>query len=142
MIDLAIPQSDTTRPTGMSPEARTVDDNCYRSALLFFTNSIFTERLRSERIQLIFKAKKAEWLRDTRFISDSNKIFSNPSYQAILELGAAALPFIIQDMKNTNNHWFFALKKITNQNPVKAEHIGNISLMKQDWLEWLHDNFE
>ncbi len=43
-------------------------------------------------------------------------------------------------MQQTSNHWFNALHKITNADPIPKEHEGKIQLMIKDWIEWAKDN--
>lgn len=83
-----------------------------------------------------FQQLKQNWLDETKFYSDSNEIVNNNNYQEIINLGYDVVPFILEDLKENTNHWFYALKEITNENPVKKENEGDIQAMKKDWIEW------
>lgn len=89
-----------------------------------------------------FNELKEIWKNDTRFLSDSNKIINHPAYLEIINMGKQVLPFIIDDMRETNNHWFVALEIITGVKPVLIAHYGNIPLMVNDWLNWADNNLE
>ena len=58
------------------------------------------------------------------------------TYQAIIGMGETALPFILDEMRQRDGHWFWALRAITGENPVPPEHRGNVEAMTQDWLQW------
>lgn len=83
-----------------------------------------------------FKTLKQRWLDETAYLSDPNAIYENPNYLEIIDLGASALPYIFEDLKQSNNDWFIALHKIIGINPIKDEHAGKFQLIKNDWLNW------
>jgi hypothetical protein len=60
----------------------------------------------------------------------------HPAYQQIVGMGRSALPFLFRELKQRPDHWFWALRAITGENPVSSEHRGNIINMARDWLEW------
>ena len=51
-------------------------------------------------------------------------------------MGKDALPLILQELKQRPGHWFWALKAITGENPMRPEHAGNLKRMTEDWLSW------
>lgn len=83
-----------------------------------------------------FKALADKWLDETRYLSSVTQIVLNFSYQQIIGLGPSALPLILARLAEAPNHWFWALSAIAGHNPVKPEHVGNVSAMRDDWLEW------
>jgi hypothetical protein len=96
--------------------------------------SVIMLDLYTRQIKYLFDYYKSIWLRETLFSSSISEITNHPAYHGIIALGEDALPFIIDDLKKTDAHWFYALEKITAKNPIKAEHRGNVKLMKADWL--------
>ena len=86
--------------------------------------------------ELKFQLLAESWKEESRFFSFANQSAQLHSYQAIIDMGISALPFIFKEMKDEPNHWFTALKTITGENPVSQEHKGNIQFMTNDWLQW------
>lgn len=60
----------------------------------------------------------------------------HPSYQAIIGLGPRALPLILAELERETDHWFWALKAISREDPVPPESRGKIREMKDAWLRW------
>ena len=86
--------------------------------------------------ELKFQLLAESWKEESRFFSFANQFTQLPSYQAIINMGNAALPFIFKEMADEPQHWFVALKTIVGENPVSPAHKGNIQLMTNDWLQW------
>ncbi len=87
-----------------------------------------------------FDDYKSTWEEETIFSSSISEITNNTAYRTIIGLGQKVLPFIIDDLKKNDNHWFYALEALTGQNPIKENHKGIIPLMRDDWLKWAEDN--
>ncbi len=83
-----------------------------------------------------YKLKK-EWEAATAYLSSIEDIVMHPAYQQIIGMGHTAIPFIIREMKEEPNHWFWALKAITGADPVPPEKRGRIKAMTEEWLFWL-----
>ncbi len=60
----------------------------------------------------------------------------HPAYQQIIGMGDAALPFIFQELRRDPDHWFWALKAITGEDPVAASDRGQLDKMTTAWLDW------
>ena len=60
----------------------------------------------------------------------------HPAYQAIINLGKAAIPMILRKLQECPQHLTYALFKITGENPVPKKHIGQLDKMTEDWLQW------
>jgi hypothetical protein len=86
--------------------------------------------------ELKFQLLAESWKEESRFFSFETQSTHLASYEAIIEMGDSALPFIFKEMSTEPNHWFRALKKIVGENPVPPEHKGDIQLMTNDWLQW------
>lgn len=60
----------------------------------------------------------------------------HPAYQAIIGMGAEALPLILEDLRENSGHWYWALKAISAEDPVVPSDSGSIKRMKRAWLQW------
>jgi hypothetical protein len=85
---------------------------------------------------LRFLDLKDEWERDTATLSSITEIAMHPAYQQIIGIGPVAISLILYEMGKKPNHWFWALKSITGEDPVPPEARGNIGDMTEAWLSW------
>ena len=77
-----------------------------------------------------------QWERETVFLSRMDKAIKHPAYQEIIGMGEPVAPLILERMRETEGHWFVALRAITGANPVKQSDRGKIAVMQASWLEW------
>lgn len=89
---------------------------------------------KNEEAMFIDLAEK--WKRETQLHSSMLEIAMHPAYQRIIGMGPFAIPLILNDLGKEINHWFWALRAITGENPVPQEHQGKIEDMASDWLKW------
>ena len=68
--------------------------------------------------------------------SSMHAVAQHPAYRQIVEMGERALPLILRELEQKPGHWFWALREITQANPVHPEHRGVVAEMAQDWLDW------
>lgn len=89
-------------------------------------------------VQSKFKALAKEWKDDTMTISSITQMSIHPAYQQIIGLGSSVVPLLIQELAQNcePDHWFWALRAITGEDPVKPEQRGRITQMREAWLEW------
>ncbi len=59
-----------------------------------------------------------------------------PEYQGIIGLGAPAVPLILAELHREPAQWFWALKAITDEDPVPPDAAGDIGRMARFWIEW------
>lgn len=90
----------------------------------------------NQSIEEIFYSNLTRWKNDTKFTSSTHDLILHPSYQRILGLGPAALPFILRELQENGGHWFWALQAITGENPVPPENTGRVKKMAAAWIEW------
>ncbi|MCK9581517.1 MAG: hypothetical protein M0Q92_13865 [Methanoregula sp.] len=83
-----------------------------------------------------FDQLAATWEHDNTLISSSQEMVLLPSYQEIIGMGEDAVPLILEELKNNPQHWFWALRSITGENPVSIEDRGDVKKMTESWLEW------
>jgi len=81
-----------------------------------------------------FQSLVREWREGTAYISNLEKIVMHPAYQRIIGLGRNALPFILRELRQKPDHWFWALKAINGSDV--AEHSQTIELAAARWISW------
>ena len=93
-------------------------------------------------VETRFQALAANWKRDTRMTSSTTEMAMHPAYQQIIGMGERALPLIFHALQEAPDHWFWALKAITGEDPVPESDRGRIPAMRQAWLNWgKHNGF-
>ena len=83
-----------------------------------------------------FEKLAAEWKAARNQISSGTEMFLHPAYQKIIGMGPEVVPLILREMEANLDHWFWALKAITEKDPVPPAHRGRLKLMAKDWLNW------
>jgi len=134
-IDPDIPNA--YQPPGESSELKSV---VLHSGNAFYHYYDVPASRQAQSIEIIFKALAKAWYINTQFTSSATEMANNQYYQAIINIGSPAIPFILNDLEKEPDHWFWALKEITGQDPVKPDNMGNILGMTEDWLCWGRDN--
>lgn len=82
----------------------------------------------------------ATWKYEKTFISSIESIVLHPAYQQIIGMGSKVLPYIFKELNNSIDHWFWALKTITGQDPVSPSDRGDMEKMKLAWMNWATTN--
>lgn len=77
-----------------------------------------------------------DWMRDIRFTNSMDEIVKSKSLQSIIGLGTVAIPMILEDLQKSPKHWFYALQKVTGENPVAKKYAGNLEKMTEIWVKW------
>lgn len=90
----------------------------------------------AEDIRRAFELLRAQWIAATAHHSDADLVVNHPAYRRIIGLGPAVVPYLIEDMKRTNEHWFVALESITGERPTSEAMAGKIEPMVRCWVEW------
>lgn len=78
------------------------------------------------------------WRRDTDHLSSAARTVMHPAYQAIIGMGARALPLIFHELKARGGHWFWALMAITEEDPARDCSAFGDAL--RAWLTWGQDH--
>lgn len=81
-----------------------------------------------------FERDAAEWEDQTEYMSVVLDMAMHPSYQRIIGLGPAAVPFIIDRLRKESDHWFWALSAIVGED--KAAGATTVSEATRRWIEW------
>jgi hypothetical protein len=83
-----------------------------------------------------FQTLASEWRKDTGFHSSLAKKFMHPAYQRIMAIGKPALPFILRDLRETSDHWFYALRYIVGKDIGAEANASTTEEATKAWLEW------
>jgi hypothetical protein len=78
----------------------------------------------------------SRWRRETGHMSLMSDVVMNTAYQQIIGMGTPVVGLILQDLKREPDHWFWALRSITGENPVDQGDRGRVGKMAEAWLEW------
>ena len=101
------------------------------------TPSLLTPAGRSpQAIERKFKNLAERWENDTQFSSSVLEMATHPAYQQIIGMGPDAVPLILRRLSDRLDHWFWALKAITGEDPVAESSKGDLPAMAQAWIEW------
>ena len=96
----------------------------------------FTLPISQDELSKKFERLAATWTYNNSLISSVDKMVLLPEYQEIIGMGKAVVPFILKELKKEPNYWFWALKAITRDDPVKPEDRGNLQKMSDAWIQW------
>ncbi|HVN82499.1 MAG TPA: hypothetical protein VMW38_26170 [Terriglobia bacterium] len=77
-----------------------------------------------------------QWRSERRATSLVVDMAVHPAYQSIIGMGPTAVPLILHELRRSPDHWFWALRSITGENPVPEESRGNMREMAEAWLTW------
>lgn len=89
-----------------------------------------------DRIKDRFAHLARQWRRQTRFLSSTSDLATHPAYQAIIGMGQEVLPLILANLREHPAHWFWALRAISNEDPVPPRDRGVVKRMTDAWLRW------
>ncbi len=87
-------------------------------------------------LQAEFERLAAEWKQETEHLSSVVAIAEHRAYQEIIGMGNEAIPFILRDLEESSSQWFWALRSITGESPVRSEDRGDVDAMTAAWLDW------
>ena len=105
-------------------------------AFEIFLNEYFIPVSRESIPFIRFHRLKEKWEAETAFLSSVSDIVMHPAYQQIIGMGPVSIPLILREMSIKQGQWFWALKSITNEDPVKPRHRGIVAEMSKAWLQW------
>lgn len=117
-----------------------IRENIQSSHRDYIYNSKYTREAYFIQISDKFNELKSKWLEDTSFLSNIDEKTNHIAYKEIISFGLDILPFIIDDLIENQNHWFYALETITGINPILNGDEGNIPAMTEAWSNWAEEN--
>jgi len=77
-----------------------------------------------------------QWRIDTVLSSRVEEKISHPAFRQIVDIGSAAVPLILRELRDQPDFLFVALHQITHENPLGASDVGRPSKMVDAWLSW------
>jgi hypothetical protein len=83
-----------------------------------------------------FRSLARRWKQDTLFCSSTTDMANHPAYREIIAMGWAAVPLILDELRTEPDHWFWALREITGEDPVAPQDRGVLRKMTEAWLRW------
>jgi hypothetical protein len=91
-----------------------------------------------KQLEATFKDLATKWKGETEFLSSTIQISMHPSYQRIIGLGEKVIPLLLRELAQNQepDHWFWALRAITGENPIPPDSRGRLIEMKKAWIEW------
>ncbi|HVS39099.1 MAG TPA: hypothetical protein VMS17_26305 [Gemmataceae bacterium] len=89
-----------------------------------------------ESAQQKFIRLRDEWKAQRGPQSSTTRLVMHPAYQTIIGMGPAALPLILRELATNLDSWFWALRAITEEDPVPEEVRGDGEAMAAAWLNW------
>jgi hypothetical protein len=127
-----------------SPSANAMVVNTYCDFGASMSSGSFTSEAKEpdsavdgeETIEAEFERLAEEWFGDTQYESSVQEMAMHPAYQRIIGLGKPVLPFILRSLRMQPDHWFWALRAITGQDPVSTEDRGRVNKMAESWIRW------
>jgi hypothetical protein len=78
-------------------------------------------KLKTDHLRAEFEALSKKWYRDTRHLSLISKKVAHPAYLRIVGMGEAAIPLLLEALRDKPTHWFVALRATANTDPSSPE---------------------
>ncbi len=94
--------------------------------------------------RLRFQRLVEEWRRERGAMSSITEMAMLHPYQSIIGMGEEAIPLILAQLRSEGDEpdqWFWALRAITDANPVRPEDQGDLAKMAQAWLKWADETY-
>jgi hypothetical protein len=111
---------------------RLLSNSCVFQATLAVNGPSYEDYLK-------FRRLVSQWHSERAITSSVTAMVMCPSYQKIIGMGEVAIPLILGELQSDGNepdHWFWALRVLTEVDPVNEEDRGDIIKMSDAWLQW------
>lgn len=83
-----------------------------------------------------FNKLARQWKAETAHLSSTTALAMHNAYQQIVGMGRAALPMLLEEMRDRPHHWTWALRAITGVDPVPKQSRGKLNEMAAAWVAW------
>jgi hypothetical protein len=83
-----------------------------------------------------FVRLRDQWKAQRGYHSDTMRLVTHPAYQSIIGMGLDVVPLILRELASKPDRWYWALRAITEEDPVPVEARGDGKAMTQAWLNW------
>jgi len=85
-------------------------------------------------IEQLFAQLAAAWRKNAAFVSSIHDMALDLAYQRIIGLGPEALPLILRELQARPDHWFWALRAISGEDPALTSDRFDDAVAA--WLTW------
>lgn len=92
-----------------------------------------------ENVEQRFQRLVKQWKEEMAYLSSSTKLVIHPAYQSIIGIGPDVLPLLFRELQEEPEHWFWALRAITEEDPTNPEDAGNLQKISDSWLKWAEE---
>jgi hypothetical protein len=89
-----------------------------------------------DRLEQKFIRLRNEWKSRRGPSSSTVKLVMHPAYQTIIGMGIDVVPLLLRELETNLDQWFWALRSITEADPVREEDRGEGEAMAKAWLAW------
>lgn len=77
-----------------------------------------------------------QWRAQTIYSSFIEEKVKHPAFRQIVDIGEAAIPWILKEIKVCPSFLYLALQIITGENPVPPQDRGKARAAIDAWIEW------
>lgn len=81
-----------------------------------------------------FRRLADQWLHETEHVSSVKQACMHPAYQRIIGMGPAIVPYLLRELAEQPDHWFWALRAITGADPAQTEDA--VEGARMAWWKW------
>ncbi|MBI4589264.1 MAG: hypothetical protein HY725_10530 [Candidatus Rokubacteria bacterium] len=89
-----------------------------------------------EGLEARFERLVRKWRSEVGPTSSLTQMAMHPAYQQIIGMGREAIALLLRELEREPDHWFWALKAITEVDPVEPRLRGKIDEMARAWFKW------
>jgi hypothetical protein len=100
------------------------------------STGVIDQQAALDQIEQKFIRLRDEWKAQRGHHSDTVSLVMHPAYQNIIGMGLDAVPLLLRELATSPDRWFWALRAITEEDPVPVQDRGNSEAMTRAWLEW------
>jgi hypothetical protein len=93
---------------------------------------------------LLFHNLVVQWHKERGATSSISEMAMCPSYQRIIAMGPTVIPLILRRMESEGDEpdmWFWALRVLTDVDPISESDRGDIAKMARAWLRWAQGQY-
>ncbi len=95
--------------------------------------------------QIKFRYLTGQWHEERGISSSTTEVSACPSYQKIIAMGKNVMPLILNKLESEGDEpdmWFWALRVISDEDPVAEKDRGNVKAMAAAWLRWGREQYD
>jgi hypothetical protein len=122
------------------PQPEIVENTNFDNSVGLSIDSSFVEATSKDWV--IFQNLAREWRNERGAMSSITQMSMLKPYQTIIGMGDKAVPLILAQLRSEGDdpdQWFWALRAITQENPVQPGEQGDFRAMAQAWFRWAEE---